>query len=104
MSDDYDLISNAPNPFTFGYEPCMDVSPLLSPDEASYFQTIIGVMRLMVDLGRIDIAVEVLQISSFLAMPRQGHLVNKLHVMSYLKIKNNSRLVLDPSYPGIYMS
>ena len=58
----------------------------------------------MVELGRIDIAVEVLQISSFLAMSRQGHLVNALHIMSYLKINHNSRLMLDPSYPGIEMS
>ena len=54
-------------------------------------------MRWMVDLERIYIAVEVLQIFSFLAMPRQEHLVNALHIMSYLKIKYNSRLVLDPS-------
>ena len=98
------LFANAPNPLPLGYEPCMDVSPLLSPGEASYFQTIIGVMRWMVDLGRIDIAVKVSQISSLLAMPRQGHIVNALHIMSYLKIKHNSRLVLDPSYPGINMS
>ena len=70
LSDEYELIANAPNPFPLGYEPCMDVSPLLSPDEASYFHTIIGVMRWMVDLGRIDIAVEVLHLSSLLAMPR----------------------------------
>ena len=82
----------------------MDVSPLLSHDEASYFQTIIGVMIWMVELGRIDFAVEVSQIYSFLAMPRQGHLVNALHIMSYFEIKHNSRLVLDTSYPGIYMS
>ena len=59
LSDEYELIANAPNPFPLGYEPCMYVSPLLSPDEASYFQNIIGVMRWMVELGRIDIAVEV---------------------------------------------
>ena len=53
FSDEYELIANAPNPFSLGYEPCMDVYPLLSPDEASYFQTIIGVMRWMVELGRI---------------------------------------------------
>ena len=61
-------------------------------------------MRWMVELGRIYIAVEVSQLSSFLAMPRQGHLVNALHIVSYLKIKHNSRLVLDPSYPGIDVS
>ena len=104
LSDEYELIANAPNPFQLGYEICMDVYPLLSPDEASYFQTIIGVMRWMVELGIIDIAVEVSQISSFLAMPRQWHLVNALHIMSYLNIKHNSRLVLDTSYPGIDMS
>ena len=82
----------------------MDVYPLLLPDEASYFQNIIGVMRWMVELGRIDIAVEVSQLSSFLAMPRNGLLVNALHIIPYLKIKHNSRLVLDPSYPGIDMS
>ena len=57
----------------------------------------------MVELGRIYIAVEVSQLSSFLAIPRQGHLVNALQIMSYLKINHNSRLVLGPSYPGTDM-
>ena len=61
-------------------------------------------MRWMVELERIDIAVEVSQLSSFLAMSSQVHLVNALHIMSYLNIKHNSRLVLDTSYPGINMS
>ena len=58
-------------------------------------------MRWMVELGRVDIAVEVSLLSSFLAMPRRGHMVAALHIMSYLRIKHNSRLVLDPSYPNI---
>ena len=102
--DEYELIADAPNPFPLGYEPCTDVSPLLLRDEASYFKTIIGVMRWMGELGRIYIAVEVSHLSSSLAMPSQGPLVNALHIISYLKIKHNSRLVLDPSYPGIDMS
>ena len=53
LYDEYEFIANAPNSFPLGYEPCMDVSPLLSPDEASYFQTIIGVMRRILELGRI---------------------------------------------------
>ena len=40
------------------YEPDMDVSPLLFPDEASYYQTIIGLMRWVVKLGHVDNAVE----------------------------------------------
>ena len=97
----YALKGKAPNPFEVGYEPEMDVSPELPPDEASYFQSIIGVMRWMVELGRIDIAVEVSQLSSFLAMPRKGHLEAATHIMSYLRNKHNSRLVLDPTYSRI---
>ena len=37
-------------------------------------------------------------------MPREGYLINALHIMSHLKWKHNSRLVLDPSYPDIDMS
>ena len=39
--------------------------------------------------------------SSFVAMPRIGHLQQLYHMFSYLKVHHNSRLVLDPSYPHI---
>ena len=97
----YKLICYAPNSFQLGYEPGMDTSPLLPPNEASYFQTIIGVIQWMVKFGRIDIATEVLLLSSFLAMTRQCHLLNVLHIMARLKDKHNSILVLDSTYPKI---
>ena len=92
---------NAPNPFPLDYEPSMDTSVLLDPELASYYQTIIGVLRWMVEIGQIDITTEVSQLSSFLAMPRRGHFVNALHIMSFLKIKHNSMLILDPTYPEV---
>lgn len=55
----------------------------------------------MIELGIIDICTEVSLLSSYMAMPQRGHLKAALHVMSYLKIRHNSRLVLDPSYPTI---
>ena len=55
----------------------------------------------MIELGRVDICTEVSMLSSFLAMPRRGHMEAALHVMSYLKGRHNSRLFLDPSYPFI---
>jgi hypothetical protein len=58
-------------------------------------------MRWMVELGRIDIATEVSMLSSYLAYPREGHLENTLHVMGYLQLKHNSRLIFDPTYPDI---
>ena len=99
--DDYKLTKYAPNPFPMDYEPSMDVSALLEAEEASYYQSIIGILRWMVELGRVDIATEVSQLASCLAMPRKGHLVNALHIMSYLKIKHNSMLILGPTYPEI---
>jgi hypothetical protein len=36
-----------------------------------------------------------------LACPRKGHLENALHVMGYLQLKHNSRLIFDPMYPDI---
>jgi hypothetical protein len=55
----------------------------------------------MCEIGRIDIATEVSLLSSHLAYPREGHLDAALHIMGYLKLKNNSRLIFDPSYPVI---
>ena len=55
----------------------------------------------MVELDMINIATKVLLLSSFLAIPHQGHLLNALHVMAHLKTKHNTRLVLDPTYPDI---
>jgi hypothetical protein len=55
----------------------------------------------MVELGRIDIATEVSMLSSYLACPCEGHLENALHVMGYLRMKHNSRIIFDPTYPDI---
>jgi len=97
----YSFTKNAPNPFNLGYDPDMDTTPALDPEAASYYNSIIGMMRWMVELGRVHINTEVSQLSSYLAMPRMGHLEAAVHVMSYLKIKHNSRLVLDPTYAPI---
>ena len=70
----YALLKKAENPFCMSYEPELDDSTPLDPNAASYFQTIIGVMRWMVEIGRINIAMEVLLLSSHLAYPREGHL------------------------------
>ena len=55
----------------------------------------------MVELGHVDIDVEVSQISSFLAMTRKGHMVSTLHIMSYLIIRHNYFLILYTSYANI---
>jgi hypothetical protein len=59
------------SPFPSGYRPEMDITPVLKEDDASYYQSQIGVLRWIVEIGRIDIIVEVLSLlASQLALPR----------------------------------
>jgi len=51
----------------------------------------------MVELGRVDICIEVSMMSSHLAMPRAGHLKEVLHIFAYLKKHHNSEMVFDPT-------
>ncbi len=97
----YMLPSKADNPFPTTYEPELDTSEPLDPTAASFYSHIIGVMRWMVDIGCVDIATEVSLLSSHLAYPRHGHLLTASHVMGYLKLKHNTRLIFDPTYPKI---
>jgi len=85
-------------PMQNGYRPELDVSPVLGPDQANYFQSLIGILRWAVELGHIDIYIDVSLLSSHLAEPRLGHLEQTLHIFSYLKYHITSHLVFDPIY------
>ena len=58
-------------------------------------------MRWMVELGRINIAVEDSMLSSFSAMFCKGYMLAVLFIVSYLRKQHNSRICLDPTYPDI---
>ena len=46
----------------------------LKADGLQYYQELIGVLRWAVEIGRLDILLEVSLMSAHLALPRQGHL------------------------------
>lgn len=92
------LRSKAPSVLPSDYRPELDVTPLLEDEEASYYQQQIGVLRWIVELGRIDICAEVSMLASFCAAPREGHLEAVMHIYSYLSRHERSHLVFDPSY------
>ena len=98
---DYRLPKRVENPFTVGYCPKLDVPPVLGPDETSYYQALIEVMRWIVKIGCINIDTKVSLLSWYSGVPRQGHLEAVLNIMGYLKCRYNSRLVFDPTYPNI---
>lgn len=81
-----------------GYRPELDVSPVLGPEQANYYQSLIGVLRWADELGRIDIYIDVSLLSGYLAEPRIGHLEQVFHIFSYLKHHMNSHMVFNPNY------
>ena len=83
---------------TLSYRPELDSSEVCSDSEANYYQNLIGVLRWIVELGRIDINYEVACLSQYLAYPRRGHLHQALHIFKYLDIHHESFLRFDPTY------
>ena len=97
------LPNKADTPIQTSYRPELDVTDELSPKDAGHYQSLIGVLRWICELGRVDICLEVSMLSSHLALPRSGHLTQVLHIFAYLRRHHNAELVLDPSDPVINM-
>lgn len=95
------LMKGSKAPLSSGYHPECDISTELNTEDASYYQSLIGILRWIVEMGRIDVCCEVSVMSSHVALPREGHLQQLYRMMAYLKRFHNARLVLDPTYPDI---
>jgi hypothetical protein len=95
------LPTRAETPLSSNYRPEIDVTPELDPKDSSTFQSMIGILRWIVELGRVDICCEVSMLSSHLALPRQGHLEQVYRIFAYLKKYHNTEMVFDPSEPVI---
>ena len=95
------LPKRAPTPFAFDYRPEQDVSPELPMDKASYYQSLIGILRWVVELGRIDICCEVSMMATCVALSRYGHLNALYRIFGYLNSHHNAEMVFDPSHPHI---
>ena len=70
-------------------------------DKASYYQSLIGILRWVVKLGQIDICCEVSMMATCVALPRYGHLNALYRIFGYLKTHHNAKMVFDPSHPRI---
>ena len=88
-------------PLSNDYRPELDSSPELDSVDVAYYQSLIGILRWMVELGRLDMCCKVSMMSSHLALSREGHLAQVYHIFAYLKKHHNAALVFDPSYPEI---
>ena len=95
------LPSKCYTPLSSNYRPELDTSPELKADGVVEYQELIGILRWAVELGRVDINLEVSMMSSYLASPRIGHLQEVYHMFGYLKQKPKRKLGFDPSEPDI---
>lgn len=98
----YVLKSNIKNPFPTGYKPEIDVTDELTPNLASRYMQLVGILRWAVEIGRIDIFLEVSLLSQYQVNPRLGHLEAAYHIFGYLKKHPDmGRLGFDPVAPNI---
>ncbi len=72
-------------PMTANYRPELDYSPFLSENAAIYYMELIGILRWAIELGRIDIMVDVSLLSSYSMQPRMGHLDQVFHTLDTSK-------------------
>lgn len=86
-------------PYPSKYRPELDTTDELDADGIHKYQELIGVLRWAIELGRIDIIVEVSCLSQYLCSPRKGHLDSVYHIFRYLQFnmkKNPGILAFDP--------
>ena len=95
------LPSKCATPLQANYRPELDVTAEMKIDGARYYQELIGVLRWAVELGRIDMAIEVSMMSTHLALPREGHVQQVYHMFGYLKAKPKKTIAFDPAHPNI---
>ena len=88
-------------PLSSTYHPEVDTTPELNVTNAAYYQSLIGILHWMVELGCVDFCLEVLMMSSHLVLPCKGHLSQLYHIFGYLKKYHNMEMVFDPSDPMI---
>jgi hypothetical protein len=88
-------------PLSPGYRPDTDVTAELKAEGVQFYQELIGVLRWACELGRLDILLETSLMSGHLALPREGHLEQLLHMFGYLKKVPKRKIAFDPDHPVV---
>ncbi len=109
MIGDYERIygkkpKHATSPLVKGDHPELDTSALLDFDKTKLYQSLIGSLQWVIQIGRFDVATAVMTVSRFRAAPREGHLERVHHIYGYLaKFKQAALRVRTglPDFSGI---
>ena len=92
------------SPLEGGDHPELDQSKFLDPHSIQQYQSLIGSLQWAVSLGRFDIAVAVMSLSSYRSAPRRGHLDRAKRVVCYLNRMKQAAIrfrVGEPDYSDL---
>ena len=92
------LLTHCKTPIMSGYWPETDTLTEIKVEGVTQYQEMVGVLRWVVDLGRVDILLETALVSTCLDLPRRGHLEQIFHVFGYLKMNPKRKLCFDPQH------
>jgi len=89
MLDNYKRIfgqmpRKAQSPLVKNDHPELDTSELLDMEEIKIYQSLIGALQWVIQIGRWDVTTAVMTLSRFRAMPRKGHLERAKRIHGYL--------------------
>ena len=76
-------------------DPEMDYTPLLGLDDYRKFQMLLGMLQLMVAIGKPELFQVVCSLDRFRECPREGHLDLAVHYFGYVKITQDKKIVID---------
>jgi len=74
----------ATSPLVGGDHPEIDSSPLLDIDDIKIYQSLIGALQWIIQIGRFDVGTAIMTLSRFRAAPRVGHMDRVKRVHGYL--------------------
>ena len=95
------LPSKCVSPLSHGYKPELDCTGELKVAGLQQYQEMIGSLRWAVEIRHVNILLEVLLMSQYLAMTCERHLEQVLHIMGFLKQNKKLRLMFDASCPVV---
>ena len=79
------------------YRPELEASDYCNDDLTTVYLNLMGMLRWMIELGRVDMLHEASPLSQYMALPRTGHLQQALNIFKYIKANaNQGWLVYDP--------
>ena len=94
-------LKNYQSPMESTYKPELDATELLTENERTQYQMLVGCGNWVITLGRYDVHYAVSTMARYSAAPRQGHVAAMLRIFGYLKYYKKHRIVVDPTKPDL---